>query len=227
MGDVKQRLRVRMRIAGLSEASGVSISTLKYYLREGLLHPGDARAVNQAEYGEGHVRRVRLIRALLELGKLQLADIRRVLAAVDDEGVAIHDAFGVAQDAMVPARDRGSPEYGRAFVAVEEFVRRHGMRVRQDAQVRGMLADALVAMWSGGWDLDLRTFDASMPRILAEAGQELEGVPDDDRAVQMEVTVIGTIAYEVALAALRRMALEHASAERFALSALPGSAHGT
>lgn len=204
-----------MRIAGLGDATGVPVATLKYYLREGLLHAGEATAVNQAEYDDGHVRRVRLVRALLELGNLQLADIRRVLAAVDDETVTVHDAFGVAQDAMVPPRDRTGDAYAAAAADVDAFVRRNQLHVREGAQVRGMLADALVAMRSAGWDVDLRAFDARMPAVKAEAIAELGGLPPTDRVVQMEASVIGTIAYEVAVAAVRRMALEHASWRRF------------
>lgn len=204
-----------MRIAELSDASGISVSTLKYYLREGLLHPGAARAVNQADYDDSHVRRVRLIRALLELGNLQLTDIKRVLAAVDDETLPIHEAFGIAQDAMVPRRDRESAEYARALADVYDFTSRHGLRVRPDAQARGMLADCLVAMRCGGLAVDVHAFDAQMPAILAAASEELSHVPDHDRVLQMEATVVGTIAYEVAVAAIRRLALEHASSERF------------
>lgn len=204
-----------MRIAELSEASGTSVSTLKYYLREGLLRPGEARAVNQAEYDESHVRRVRLVRALQELGALPLAGIKRVLAAVDDDTVPIHEAFGVAQDAMAPRRDRDRPGYARARADVEDFVARHRLDVRRDAGARAMLADALVAVRDGGWEVDLHAFDARVPEILAMARAELAAVPGHDRVLQMEVTVIGTIAYESAVSAIRRMALEHASSERF------------
>jgi len=204
-----------MRIAGLSEVSGVAVPTLKYYLREGLLHPGAVRAVNQAEYDDSHVRRVRLIRALLDLGNLGIADIARVLAAVDDDSVSVHDAFGVAQDAMVPARDRSAAAYAVAADEVDAFVRRHRLRVRPEAEVRWMLADAMVAMRSAGWDLPLDSLDDRVPQALAEAEIALSLVPAQDRVEQMEVSVIGTIASEVAVAALRRMALEHASWHRF------------
>jgi DNA-binding transcriptional MerR regulator len=218
MTGVKPRIARRwtMRIAELSEASDLPVATLKYYLREGLLHPGEARAVNQADYDESHVRRVRLIRALLELGNLQLAEIKRVLAAVDDESVPLHDALGIAQDAMVPGRDRDAIAYVRARADVDDFVARHGLSVRPEAHVRLMLADALVAVRSGGWDFDLREFDSRMRRVLADAASELSGIPTHDRVLGMEAAVIGTISYEVAVSALRRMALEHASAQRFA-----------
>jgi DNA-binding transcriptional MerR regulator len=204
-----------MRIAGLSEATGLPVATLKFYLREGLLHPGESRAVNQAVYDDSHVRRVRLVRALLELGNLSLADIRRVLGAVDDDTVTVHDAFGVAQDAMVPARDRSGEDYAAALADVDAFVRRNRLHVREDAQVRGMLADALVAMRAAGWDLDLEAYDARMPAIVTQAIAELGELPPTDRTLQMEFSVIGTIATEVAIAAVRRMALEHASWRRF------------
>lgn len=204
-----------MRMSELSTATGLPVATLKYYLREGLLNAGTATAVNQASYGDGHVRRARLVRALMELGNLQLADIKRVVAAVDDESVPLHDAFGVAQDAMVPPRDRSDDAYRRAFEDVDAFVARHKLRVRPDAQVRGMLADALVAMRSGGWDIDLSAFDERMPAVVAQAVAELGGIPAEGREAQMEASVIGTISYEVAISALRRLALEHASWRRF------------
>ena len=43
-----------MRLAELSERSGVSTATIKYYLREGLLQPGRRVTATQAEYDEEH-----------------------------------------------------------------------------------------------------------------------------------------------------------------------------
>ena len=56
-----------MRIGELSKAAGVPVPTIKYYLREGLLAPGELTSPNQASYGEAHIRRLRLIRALVDL----------------------------------------------------------------------------------------------------------------------------------------------------------------
>ena len=55
-----------MRLAELSERSGISTATVKYYLREGLLPPGRRISATQAEYEESHLRRLGLIRALTE-----------------------------------------------------------------------------------------------------------------------------------------------------------------
>ena len=53
-----------MRIAELSRDSGVPVPTIKYYVREGLLPPGELTSPNQAQYDASHLRRLRLIRAL-------------------------------------------------------------------------------------------------------------------------------------------------------------------
>lgn len=210
-----------MKIAELSRRTGVPVATLKYYLREGLLPAGEATAVNQADYDDTHVRRVKLVRALVELGRLTIADVRSVLDAVDDDTLPLHDAFAIAQDAMVPSRAREGAPYDAAVAEVDRFVRRHRLAVRPEAAVRGLLADALVFLSEFGWGspdglANSTMFDAMLPRILADAEVEIAFVPAEaDRGDQVEFSVVGTVALEVAADALRRMALEHASARRF------------
>jgi DNA-binding transcriptional MerR regulator len=221
-----------MRIAALSSATGVSVATLKYYLREGLVPPGRATAVNQADYDDSHVRRVRLVRALLELGHLSIADVAAVVAAVDDDDVPIHDAFALAQDAMArpatPAIAPDDPRLAAARAMVDAFVTHHQLRIRPEAAVRDMLAGALVKLGEFGFvSFDPATpapyddgsgpaqFEAFVEFFRMMAALELGSVPDTDRSAQTEVTVVGTVAVEVAMAAIRRMALEDASHRRF------------
>lgn len=171
-----------MRIGDLAKTTGVPVATLKFYLREGLLPAGTPTAVNQAEYDDVHVRRVKLVRALLHLGGLSIADAQRVLAAVDDETMPIHDALGVAQDAMVPKLDRSGTRYADALAEVDRFVRRHQLRVRPGAAVRGMLADAVVGLA----ECDLlgepvtdtcELFDAMVPAMVEQAEREVATTP--------------------------------------------------
>jgi DNA-binding transcriptional MerR regulator len=211
-------------MAELSRVTGVTVATLKYYLREGVLPAGTATAVNQAEYHAGHVRRVRLIRALLDLGGLGMADVRTVVAAVDDDETSIHDAFALAQDAMVPHRRREGELFARAQAEADRFVARHGLQVRPSAKVRTMLADALAALTAYQFEglpvtddgvVDSSVLDGWVPGLLQQAEAEVgvtAGLPRDE---QMGVSVVGTVAFEAAAAAVRRMALEHASARRF------------
>lgn len=72
-----------MRLAELSRRSGVARSTIKFYLREGLLPAGDSTARNQALYGERHLERLALIRALREVAGLPLEVITRVTGELD------------------------------------------------------------------------------------------------------------------------------------------------
>src|SRR5438876_519216 len=83
-----------MLMAELSRSSGVPVATIKYYLREGLLPPGTATSATRAEYGEAHLRRLRLIRALVEIGEIPVAAIGHILAVVDDEAASLHVMLG-------------------------------------------------------------------------------------------------------------------------------------
>ena len=83
-----------------------------------------------------------------------------------------------------------------------------------------MLADAMLSLSDFGWcppgQVDSVLFDSLVPTALENAAFELLLVPENEsRSVQMEFTVVGTIAFDLAASAIRRMALEHASFERF------------
>ncbi len=72
-----------MKISELSRTTGVPVASIKYFRREGLLPAGRATAATLAEYGDEHIHRLRLIKALTTLGGLSIAATRDVLAAVD------------------------------------------------------------------------------------------------------------------------------------------------
>lgn len=111
-----------MRIAELSRRSGETVPTIKYYLREGLLPPGEPVARNQARYGERHVARLRLVRALREAGGLSVAAAGELVRTLDlvEAGRAIspHDVMGAAHRAVIPRRtpavDSPAPVSSRA-----------------------------------------------------------------------------------------------------------------
>src|SRR3954447_19100510 len=90
-----------MRIAELSATTGVPVPTIKYSLRERLLPPGERSAPNQASYGEPHVRRLRLIRAMIEIGGVPVAGVREVLRAVDATDTPVNHMLGEAHYALM------------------------------------------------------------------------------------------------------------------------------
>ncbi|BDZ65671.1 hypothetical protein GCM10025877_26090 [Agromyces mangrovi Wang et al. 2018] len=115
-----------MRISELGATTGVPVATLKYYLREGLLHAGEARGATQADYDATHVRRVRLVRALTGTVGLSLQQARTILELVDDPGDDLYETLGCAVSALprprphpipatpTPTRSRARPWSGSA-----------------------------------------------------------------------------------------------------------------
>ena len=72
-----------MRMSELLQRSGMPLATVKYYLREGLLAPGEVLGATQADYGQEHVRRLAMIRALTEVVGLPLSGVRTILGLID------------------------------------------------------------------------------------------------------------------------------------------------
>src|SRR6266542_1752514 len=93
-----------MRIAELSRESGVPVPTIKYYVREGLLPGGRLTSPNQAQYDEAHLHRLKLIRALVDVGELSIAETKDVLASIGSPGLTLHETLGKAQVATIPHR---------------------------------------------------------------------------------------------------------------------------
>jgi DNA-binding transcriptional MerR regulator len=89
-----------MRISELSSRTGIPLATIKFYLRENLLHQGVRTAATQAQYDESHESRLRLIRALLGPGGLSVAAARSVIRAVEEPPASVHELLGVAAHAV-------------------------------------------------------------------------------------------------------------------------------
>ncbi len=207
-----------MRISELSRASGVPVPTIKYYLREGLLPAGQSTAPNQADYDEAHLHRLRLIRALVGVGGLGIADVAAVLDAIADENLSAHKMLGVAHHALGPPPDPGPvPEdVVQARAEVDLFLAELGWRVSADAPSRRKLADALVALRRLGRPVDTEAFVPYAKAADELAARELAAMPAHAaRADLVEGAVVGTVVFEAALVALRKLAQEHHSATRF------------
>lgn len=117
-----------MRMAELSTESGVPVATVKYYLREGLLPAGRRIGPNQAEYSDEHLRRLRLVCALREIGGLSLAEVAAVLAALDS-GHASPVVLGVAQDGRVSTRPTGEAARAWALDRVRALLGAHDVHL--------------------------------------------------------------------------------------------------
>lgn len=199
-----------MRISELSAHTGVPVATIKYYLREGLLPEGRRSSPTQATYGDRHTERLRVIRALIESG-VSVAETRRVLDALDDPPASPHDLLGAAHAAVLPAFD-DDIDVTSAKRLVEGLGWQEGLC---DEHVLAGVARALQGIDRAGFavpDEVMAVYLASM-RSLARA--EIAAVPTDSPEAAVRYVVLGTVLAEPLLLALRRVAQQVASAERF------------
>jgi DNA-binding transcriptional MerR regulator len=204
-----------MRVAELSRRSGVSLPTIKYYLREGLLPQGERTSPNQAQYDEEHVRRLRLIRALVEVGDLSIAETRDVLASIDSPGKTLHETLGKAQHAVTAPLNReiGNAPLAAAARQVEELVRRRGWELKPANPGWQLLVQVLATLEELGQDDLAALLDDYAAVVEPLAEKEVRCVLDrPDLDSTLEGVVIGTVLGDILLAALRRMAHANASA---------------
>ncbi|MET7525018.1 MerR family transcriptional regulator [Streptomyces sp. NPDC005248] len=213
-----------MRLSELSKQSGVTTATIKYYLREGLLPPGERVSATQAEYDESHLRRLRLVRALIQVGRLPVATAREVLAHVDDESLGRTIRLGAALWSLPhgPEPDEEAAETTVARHEVDRLLDRLGWAFVQDLGSLDPVHRALVASMATlirlGYPCDIEYLVGQarlMEQVAVHDLDMMESYPAG--AEQVEMAVASVVLYEPLLLALRRLAQEEESARRYGL----------
>lgn len=205
-------------MAELSKASGVQVATIKFYLRERLLPAGERIGPNQSRYGEEHLRRLRLIRGLLEVGGLSVATARGVIDAVDSDLPLAH-SFGVAQRAVsahVDPADIGSEALARINRLIE------GWQVSEDSPGRLAAARVLETFESLGQQDEGSWLSRYAAAALLVAEADLDQVQArGSREAMAETVIIGTVLGDALFSGLRRAAQEHVSRLRHPVPSEP------
>jgi DNA-binding transcriptional MerR regulator len=208
-----------MRISELSAASGIPLATVKYYLRENLLPPGIQTAVNQREYGPAHVRRLSLIRALMDVGGLSVATAQDVLSAVDTPELPPAAVFEAAQRAVSRTElysGEGSP---MARERVDALIDAQGWSVSEANPGRIAAANVIDTLVALGHPELLRLVEDYATAALTVARADLATVAQQpDLSAMAETVVAGTVLGDALFAALRRIAQEHVTSEQFPVS---------
>jgi DNA-binding transcriptional MerR regulator len=212
-----------MRLKELSERSGVSTATIKYYLRERLLPPGERVSATQAEYGEEHLRRLRLVRALIQVGRVPVATAREVLETAEDESLSQNTRMGAAVWALPhgpePAED--DPETQDARRQVDALLERlgwtYGQELGDTSPAYGMLVAAIASLARLGYphETDHLLLHARLAAELAVADLDLVEKYGGSPTERIEAVVALTVLYEPVLLALRRLAETEESGHRF------------
>ncbi|MPY64704.1 MerR family transcriptional regulator [Streptomyces spongiae] len=213
-----------MRLAELSARSGVSTATIKYYLREGLLAPGRQINATTAEYDEDHLRRLRLVRALIQVGRVPVATAKEILGHVDDESLGRTIRLGAALWALPhgPEPDEEDPAVVAARNEVERLLTSLGWETARElaplSPVYRSLVTAVATLIRLGyaWDAELMAPYAEL--MLQVAGRDLDFLETHgSESERVETAVAAAVLFEPVLRALHRLAQEEESARRYGL----------
>ncbi|MGW2712256.1 MerR family transcriptional regulator [Streptomyces argyrophyllae] len=211
-----------MRLAELSRRSGVATATIKYYLREGLLPPGRQINATTADYDETHLRRLRLVRAMIQVGGLPVATVREVLRHVDDESLGRTIRLGAALWALpqVPEPDEDDEYVRAARREADELLDRLGWSnarlLTSISPAYRSLVVAVAAFRRLGYDWDGELLVSYAELMHRTAGLDLDFVETrPSEAEKAETAVLGAVLTEPILQALRRLAQEEESARRY------------
>ncbi|MGW4483663.1 MerR family transcriptional regulator [Amycolatopsis sp. NPDC004368] len=203
-------------MAELSAESGMPVATIKYYLREGLLPPGERTSPNQARYGDEHVQRLKLIRALLDVGGLSVATVGGVLAAID-AGRPTNEVLGVTQRALVGGSDdRDDEARAWALDLLGKVATAHGWKFTPEHPAAPGLVTTLCTLRALGHPALVDSLDdyATLADRIAEVDLDtLSAQASLDRIV--EAAVVGTVLGDRLFAGLRRLAQGAESRRRY------------
>lgn len=199
-----------MKISDLSARSGVSVPTIKFYLRERLLPPGDAVARNQAVYADHHLRRLRFIRALTTIGQLDLATVRRLIAVMEDDTAGLGELYGVLDEALFPSAEAvGDFAGARDLDDLDRLLDDLGWNVHPDSSARRTLGCVITALRQLGCQADVDFFAPFAAAAASVASRERSLLPPEAADVDRGAAVIWTVMFGIAFRALRRLAYEH------------------
>jgi DNA-binding transcriptional MerR regulator len=202
-----------MRIAELSRTSGVPPATIKYYVREGLLPSGVRTHHNQVDYSADHVNRLRLIRALINIGGLSIETARELLTVLDAGNLPPRESLGAVLYALGgPRSPVGENEQETATADVEALLARRGWQIDEQSPARRTLIDVCATLRLLGHTDVVAAMDDYAAATESIATTDIGLVRSEPTLERMtETAIVGTILGDTLLAALRRLAQEHLS----------------
>ncbi len=206
-----------MLVSELADRAEMPVATVKYYLREGLLPPGDVTGPRRAEYDESHVRRLRVLRALREVGGAPVSALQVIVDAIEDATRPPHEVLCEMSDVLSPPLPEDDfPSEPELVHAVDTTIDAIGWtEVRPDAAARRRLAEVVQL---GG--AELLTVNPEILGYYAHLADELCRTelalvdPTKDRQGMLEDMVVGEAVFGEILALFRRLGHEHYDARR-------------
>jgi hypothetical protein len=143
-----------------------------------------------------------------------------VLLCVDNPPESGHDLLGIAHHALATpvAADTGvaSSAIVSSTAVIDELMVEWGWSIDGcDWAGKAAVAEAIDGVRSGGFDLPDGMLDTYAAAMHTVAAAEIAGVPTESDEAAVRYVVLGTVLVEPLLLALRRLAQQSASHERF------------
>jgi DNA-binding transcriptional MerR regulator len=203
-----------MLVSELAERADVPLATVKYYLREGLLPAGETTGPRRAEYGDDHLRRLRILLLLRDVGGVPVTSLRQVADALDDETLCVHNVMTLVADVISAGPTMATDP--SALDTVDEVLTSIGWdQIRPESMDRLRLA-SLISMLNGpgplGASVEVLSFYAGLADQLARAEVALVD-QSTERSELLEQMVTGSVVYGQVFALMRQLGHEHHHAQ--------------
>lgn len=200
-----------MYVSELAAAADVPVATVKYYLRAGLLPPGVVVGPRRAEYDGSHLRRLKILRMLREVGGIPVATLQQVMDALDDTERRPHEVLCLVADALTHTSPDLTPDESSRVMVDGALGEANWSGVRPDAAARLQL-EALVRLLTSEGPLSVDpaalAFYVHLTDALCRA--EIEFIGDAGTGSgTLEDMLAGEAMFGQVLALLRRMGHEH------------------
>ncbi|MDT9687542.1 MerR family transcriptional regulator [Streptomyces sp. P9(2023)] len=188
----------------LSRRTRVPVRTLRSYQDLDLLP-------TLSDYDESHVRRVALVKALLDIGGLPHAEVHRLVRRVVEERPEASELLRLTQYAL-PTPGSASPdqEWEWAQAWLSGLIRSWGWQVGPDNPAWQTLCQVAIACRSLDHQDIPRLFHAYAENLEAIARLEMQILREQDDPESAATRLVTVTALgDIALSAMRRLAHEH------------------
>lgn len=178
---------IHMKMSQLAAASGLTVSTIKFYMSQGLLPRPTKAKPNVAYYDEAFLKRLLIIRKMRDEG-LSVKSIKAILEKYPFEKVAEWEEFKKqargkdSRDleeeerlATLSGEQRRTDAILDAAFQVFSVRGYHNATVDDIAQQAGVSKGTCYQYFSGKEDIFIATMDRTMERLFAEAEETAAG----------------------------------------------------
>lgn len=208
---------IGVKLSQLAQASDVSTTTIKHWIRVGIMPPGRLRNATTAVYEQRHVDRAKLILVLRDVYRASTESIRSLTRLIDSDGITTLEVMNACQTFAlgVPEDIATDPAYTEYRERTFELMRQRDWRGYPGAAERG-LTFALAQAAEVGLDYGLEELMEYADALEPFAGRNVAALgPDgspDEVARRMLLAVNARARQLVAMSSLAHAAVSVRSA---------------